>query len=490
MFNVAFHSVEIFQGHWKVKGPLDEFWILIPSSLDSRMQPRVGQHYFLFQGPCVGTIGDAPGMFAPPLPCKGQGALVRQRDAQDPPRALELFSGIGGWHQARKGMGGSDVPILSLDIDPIPARSLAQSTNRSCFHLEQWLTDPALLDAVVIGDIRNPAWWISSLVFPFSEMMFSAPCVPWSVAGKQRGLKDFDGQLFLWIPSSPCCSFSDQMGSRWKCSRSDYPRTLARNLGDFSGNRTSGYGAHSWPCRVWGHESQTHFHHPYGRCPKTLAQGAVLFKCCCRRCLDALFWTKPRWNLAGSSGYAIQEKIAPCRSSEQGLPRMRRGWPSGPQAQSTQIRTFANSRCILQTTDSAASEPSGAARIVHLARGWNPRYLDPFEGARALGFVSTLHLPTSLDQAMKVVGNSLSPLQALLTLMTIPAEYLKRDDVALHNVLRFWLEGCLPLAKCRPIDIGLHCRLVLASLPRSLDFQWLHHVAATCDGVVFPLASE
>ena len=195
MFNVAFHIVDIFQGFWKVKGPLDEFWILIPSSLDPWIHPRVGQHYFLFQGPCVGTIGDVPVMFAPPP--NGQGALVRQHDAQDPPRALELFSGIGGWHQARRAMGGSDVPILSLDIDPIPARSLAQSTNRSCFHLEQWLTDPALLDAVVIGDIRNPAWWISSLVSPFSEMMFSAPCVPWSVAGG-RQVKMFQ----VWLPMS------------------------------------------------------------------------------------------------------------------------------------------------------------------------------------------------------------------------------------------------------------------------------------------------
>eukprot|EP00435_Cladocopium_sp_Y103_P058162 s518_g20.t1 len=66
------------------------------------------------------------------------------------------------------------------------------------------------------------------------------------------------------------------------------------------------------------------------------------------------------------------------------------------------------------------------------------RFLDMFEGARALGFEHTLCLPADLDTAMMCVGNAVSPAQALLANMhwTLVDARICRSVASVHP--EFW----------------------------------------------------
>ena len=487
-YNLAFHVLEIHCGFWLVQGPTMIFWVLFPSSMDCWIRPAVGQHYFLYQASCVGFVQGSH-VFLVPHP-NGQGALVRQHGPQDSPRALELFAGIGGWHQARKAMGKSGVDILSLEIDTDTARALALSTGRPCYDLSQWLSEPDLTDAVVVTDIRHHAWWITTLVHPFSELMFSAPCTPWSTAGKQRGLHDHEGVLMLWAAAYVVLFQID-----WA-----------------AGENVPGLLQHPhWPqvldiFQSTGLQIQVHTHDlaEFGvmhrkRCFVTLTSDPPLAwpQAPCSSNVGDAGILMPRYNEARTQvptealKLLSQRRLLPTslleQAHSQGLEDGRdilklRVHKAGP------LPTLVASYRQQSKLDLRHLEDKGL--FTWLLDVHEPRFLDVFEGLRALGFSPTVHLPDSLDAGMRAVGNSLSPLQALLVLRTIPVDYMFREPQALNDVMQLWLSGFTPLVKCRPLNFGDFSRLVLASLPRTLDFRWLSHVAASCDGVVFPISQS
>ena len=484
--NLAFEIIEIYSGFWFVKGPTQNFWVLFPPCMDVWIRPAVGQNYFLYQAPCVGFVQGCHVLLVPNP--NGQGALVRQHGPQDSPRALELFAGIGGWHQARKALGGSEVDILSLEIEPNTAQSLALSTGRPCYDLEQWLGEPLLTDAVLVADIRDHAWWITTLIHPFSELMFSAPCTPWSIAGKQRGLFDHDGLLLLWA-----AAYAVLFQVRWAAGE-NVPGLLQHPhweqvLGIFqstglhvqvSTHDLAEFGVMHRKRSFVTLTSDTPRQWPQAPCCSTVQDAGILMP----RCQVERTRVPPE-----AMVLLTQRRLLPAnllsKAYEQGLEDgagilKLRVHHSGP------LPTLVASYRQQTRLDLRHLEERGI--FTWLIDDAQPRYLDAFEGARALGFLPTLHLPVSLDQAMRAVGNALSPLQALLVLMTIPETYLDRETHALHNVMRIWLSGCIPLAKCKTLEIGHFCKLVMASLPRSIDFRRLSCVAATCDGVIFPIS--
>ena len=116
-----------------------------------------------------------------------------------------------------------------------------------------------------------------------------------------------------------------------------------------------------------------------------------------------------------------------------------------------------------------------------------PRFLDPFEGARALGFTPSLVLPQDLDQAMKCVGNSLSPIQALLALFAVLPDDQKVSSEIFQSVLQTWLTGLRRMSDFRVLSYGDHSHLVLRSFIRPHIIERFQDSVGSCDGQVFPV---
>ena len=114
----------------------------------------------------------------------------------------------------------------------------------------------------------------------------------------------------------------------------------------------------------------------------------------------------------------------------------------------------------------------------------NPRFLDFFEGARALGFSPGLHLPKDLDQAMKCLGNSLSPIQVLFAVLP---EEQKISFEMFENILSTWVQGFRPMTGFRVLTCGEFSQLVLRSFPRPHVIERFHATFVSCDGQVFPV---
>ena len=108
-----------------------------------------------------------------------------------------MFAGIGGWGQAIKALSPAGVPIFSVEVEPNVATALAVSTKRPLIDVERFLQDPSCENAVLIADVMDPRWWITTLVCPFSGLGWSTPCQPWSQAGKGQGLDHPSGRLLV-----------------------------------------------------------------------------------------------------------------------------------------------------------------------------------------------------------------------------------------------------------------------------------------------------
>ena len=153
----------------------------------------------LFNGVVVGVFGGSP-LFG--FPFKGSSsALVRRPRVGDDVRMLDLFAGIGGWEYALDLISpalGNDFSVssdvVSIELDPVPARTLALNTKRV-------LTEGVHCSSlggdgfVVLGSVCDADWYGTSLCRPFTDLVFSSPCQPWSRAGNVLGFASDDGLL-------------------------------------------------------------------------------------------------------------------------------------------------------------------------------------------------------------------------------------------------------------------------------------------------------
>ena len=108
-----------------------------------------------------------------------------------------FFAGIGGWGQAISTLFPVGVPIFSVELDPTVATALSTTTKRSLFDIDEFLEDPWCENAVIVADVFDPRWWITTLVNPFTGLGWSTPCQPWSQAGKLQGLHHPVGRLLI-----------------------------------------------------------------------------------------------------------------------------------------------------------------------------------------------------------------------------------------------------------------------------------------------------
>ena len=486
-FNLSFRIKQIFDGFWLVIGPDDvEFWVLLPWDVSSLVNPVIDQPYYLYQAICVGTVS---GRFIVRAPSPREtGALIRQHTPQDSPRTLELFSGIGGWHQALQAIQSQDVPTTSVEINPIPARAMARSTGRPCVTVSEWLTTPLLQDFILNGDFKDPTWWATTLIHPFSQVCFSAPCVPWSTAGCRRGLHDDDGLLLIHVAVLLVLFQVDFAVGE------NVPGLVSHPHWNQVKQVFESIGLH---LDVRLHDLASFGIMRRNRSFMTLTKTPVLWPDF--QCIQELDFTGillERWDRSRTQ---VPLASIPLLSTKRLLPSnllqkaYERGLEDGPAILDLRVHQSGPLPTIVASyrnqTQLAAKHLEEKGLYTWLIDPSCPRFLDPFEGARALGFTHSLVLPQDLDQAqaMKCVGNSLSPIQALLALFAVLPDDQKTSSEHFQNVLQTWLTGLRRMSDFRVLSFGDHSHLVLRSFIRPHVIERFHASVGSCDGQVFPV---
>ena len=158
-----------------------------------------GCEFALFNGMVVGVFLGRP-IFGSPL-SGSQSALIRRPKPHDDVRVLDLFAGLGGWEFAfdflspfqRLNLSRSD--IVSVEIDPLCVKVLAHNSQRAVVLPSADLSIIGDGGAVIQGDVCDPDWFGLSLFHPFTDVVWSAPCQPWSLAGNALGFSSDLGLL-------------------------------------------------------------------------------------------------------------------------------------------------------------------------------------------------------------------------------------------------------------------------------------------------------
>eukprot|EP00435_Cladocopium_sp_Y103_P068507 s217_g31.t1 len=113
------------------------------------------------------------------------------------------------------------------------------------------------------------------------------------------------------------------------------------------------------------------------------------------------------------------------------------------------------------------------------------RFLDMFEGARALGFQHGLCLPADLDSAMMCVGNAVSPAQALLAFASVAQPHLQTSE--LQSLIEVWLFRQVPLHQLTRQLRNLHWMLVDARIGRPIDVPAWQEWPLLVQAKLFPI---
>jgi DNA (cytosine-5)-methyltransferase 1 len=96
---------------------------------------------------------------------------------------IDLFCGIGGFHQAARVVGAS----RSIDFECVFASDIDPACQRTYLHN---------YGVPVVGDIRA----VESVNVPAHDLLFAGfPCQPFSIIGEMRGFEDTRGTLFFEI---------------------------------------------------------------------------------------------------------------------------------------------------------------------------------------------------------------------------------------------------------------------------------------------------
>ena len=445
-------------------------WIVASSFYDELWIPSIGESMCLFQGTCCGSFYDIPIFFVPP---PGWGfALIRHPSPYSVPRSLEMFAGIGGWGQAIRALLGQDHPILSIEVDFEVAQALALTTDRTLLNIDQFIQEPHVEDAVVVADIMDNRWWHTTLTAPFTSLGWSPPCQPWSKAGKGLGLDHPFGRLLIHSIGIMFL-FGISVGAmenvpglvnhpHWKT-----VATLLKTLPTPSSvilNDLASLGCMSrLRCfLLFGSGHQVKSQKSQVRTPWWQVLG-------------------PLTDAVGLSHTRISEKVRQALSSRSLLPDTWRhaafmeGIVDGKGILSLRVHREETLPTLV-----ASYRRQSDLSPDHLCRKgvmtWllpspdhpeGVRFLDMFEGARALGFQTGLCLPADLDSAMMCVGNAVSPAQALLAFASVATPHLSSSE--LQSLIEVWLFRQVPLNQLTRQLRNMHWTLVDTRIERPMD---------------------
>ena len=388
-----------------------------------------GTHVVLFNGLVVGVWEKSP-IFGYPFPGSSS-ALVRRPGADDDVRVLDLFSGLGGWEHALQLISpvlgdGLNVcsDVVSIELEPVPARTLALNTRRVLVCADQ-CSSFGEDGVVVLGDIRDPTWYGLSICRPFTHVLWSAPCQPWSKAGNTLGFSSDDGLLLahavgLILLFRPLRAAGENVAGL-----SDHPHWCrVKNLLSFL--------PHKFRVQI----TDLKFLSPMAR--KRLF---LLFQMDEMPTVIPHVDLKPRHWLDVGCGYLDHTSHDDTRLTEEQTRKLstRMYLPLQERSKSIAANEMDGPQVLMRRL-SGPTLPTLVASYRFqcelpernlMDRGiltWlvsenscilPPRYLDQLEAARLLGFPFSITLPSQECLAMRLLGNSVSPLQGAVALFRL-----------------------------------------------------------------------
>ena len=383
--------------------------------------------FALFNGLVVGVCLGKP-IFGSPFP-GSHSALVRRPHPHDDTRFLDLFAGLGGWESAvgllspcskRNGFSQSD--FVSVEIDSTCARVLALNTQRVVVSPGSELTEVGDSGVVVHGDVCDPDWYHLSQAMPFTDVLWSAPCQPWSLAGNAFGFSSDLGLLLAHAVGLLC---------------------LFRPLRAF-GENVAGLHLHPQWARVKDvlatlpHHLRVQVTDLKFLSPMCRKRLFIMHQLCEKPQVAPHVDLKPRHWMDTGCGFLNERMLDDDRLTEiqktqlsirELLPPFEKakafseGVGDGPLTLLRRLvgpilpTLVASYRAQCELPQRNLREKGLLTWLVSEDRDrFTPRYLDVFEAQRVLGFPFTLMLPEDPNQAMHLLGNAVAPVQGAVIL--------------------------------------------------------------------------
>ena len=120
-------------------------------------------------------------------------AVIRLPKEDDPVRVVDLFAGIGGWSDPLRACWGEIA--CAVELDQTKAHALAVTLGIPLIDDVDGVV--GVSPFVFCGDVFDGRWLKASWGGPFTVVLWSSPCVSWSLAGYASGLKAREGLLML-----------------------------------------------------------------------------------------------------------------------------------------------------------------------------------------------------------------------------------------------------------------------------------------------------
>eukprot|EP00438_Fugacium_kawagutii_P008451 Skav217432 [mRNA] locus=scaffold1729:255000:261242:+ [translate_table: standard] len=490
LFTIHFTLTHYFgDGVWEFSFDDRAGILLIPHALDGWYTPAVGHQLALYQVPCVGCIV-APGshpnipIFQAPVP-PSPGALVRKPCDTSVPRILELFAGYGGWKLAFQ-LFRPDDAVVSIEIDPSRALLFSRNFQVPMVDPQELFTHPTSDETVVAADALDTSWWLLSLAAPFTAIVYSAPCPPWSRGGTKPGFDSPEGVLL-----AHSFGFIHLFG---------VPIAIGENVDGLTDHPHWGRVIALLEATGLRYEVVVH----------DLADVGYMHR---KRCflLSGPTLAPPQWprNHVSWQNVGALLSVIPFKATVELPPDpcspfcQTRFLPSDKRMQAHNLGVQDGPAVVRLRTCEAMTLPTLVASyrfqdqldLAHLLKKgiftwlvpdqaftFGARFMHAFEAARCLGFSLEFWLPADQSFAMHMLGNAVSPVQALWALAHVFSS--TRDPLELARAL---LYDQLPLSSMRVV----RCH-DLMFLVQDLPLGRPHFLGqalgcVTCDGVLFPV---
>ena len=110
----------------------------------------------------------------------------------------EAFAGIGGWHVGAQALGME--PRVAIDHEPVVAQAYARTHGYPMMNIadafDTMRKNESLPDRLLlVGDVLDPRIWAVCSTYDIDTWMASPPCPPWSGLSNQSGLESENGRL-------------------------------------------------------------------------------------------------------------------------------------------------------------------------------------------------------------------------------------------------------------------------------------------------------
>ena len=393
---------------------------------DENWPLQEGCEFALFNGLVVGVFLGKP-IFGSPI-TGSQSAMIRRPKPHDDIRVLDLFAGLGGWEYAIDLLSPSQwtnfsrSDVVSVEIDPLCVKVLAHNSQRAVVLPSTDLSIIGDGGVVVQGDVCDPDWFRLSLFHPFTDVFWSAPCQPWSLAGNALGFSSDMGLLLAHTIGilhlfKPLRAFGENVAGLHLHPQWVSVRKLLNSL------------SHHLRIQV----TDLKFLSPMSR--KRLFISHLLHE---KPVVAPHVDLKPRHWLDTGCGFLNDQLLKDDLPTESQvaqlsnldlLPLFERAKAAKENLENGDLVLFrrvagpllptlvASYRYQCELPSKNLREKGLLTWLVSEARdAYKPRFLDTSEAQRLLGFPFTMFLPEEPGQAMHLLGNSVAPVQGAVIL--------------------------------------------------------------------------